>query len=96
VVSATGHPRARVPTVAAAERYLAQAAQRNPGPWVQHSLVVAAAASAIAGHHPRLRAEDAYVLGLLHDNRSMSLPAKATSATASCSTSTPVRTSMRA
>ena len=56
-----------LPTVAAAERYLAEAAELSPGPWVSHSRVVASAASAIARHDRRLDPERAYVLGLLHD-----------------------------
>lgn len=57
----------RVPPVGEAERYLAEAAERNPGPWVGHSRFVARAARAIAGRHPALDPEVAYVLGLLHD-----------------------------
>src|SRR5437762_4906612 len=56
-----------LPTVAAAERYLAEGAELSPGPWVAHSRVVARAAGAIAGHDRRLDPERAYVLGLLHD-----------------------------
>lgn len=56
-----------VPGRAAAERYLADAAARNPGPWVQHSIAVARAAQAIAERHPGLDSGIAYVLGLLHD-----------------------------
>jgi hypothetical protein len=57
----------RVPPVGEAERYLDDAAARNPGPWVQHSRYVGRAAQAIAARHPALEAEVAYVLGLLHD-----------------------------
>lgn len=39
----------------------------NPGPWAAHSLHVAEAASAIAGCHPQMDAEAAYILGCLHD-----------------------------
>jgi putative nucleotidyltransferase with HDIG domain len=39
----------------------------NPGPWVQHSIYTAQAAEAIAEPHPRLDADAAYVMGLLHD-----------------------------
>ena len=49
------------------EQLLAEAAERNPGPWVAHSKNVALAAKLIAEHHPRLDPESAYVLGLLHD-----------------------------
>lgn len=57
----------RVPPVGEAERYLAEAAERNPGPWVGHSRFAARAARAIASRHPALDPEVAYVLGLLHD-----------------------------
>jgi hypothetical protein len=61
-----------IPTVQQAERYLAEAEAMNPGPWAQHSRVVAEAARAIAAraiaaHHPDLDPTVAYVLGLLHD-----------------------------
>ncbi len=49
------------------EQLLAEAAERNPGPWVAHSRHVALAAQFIAERHPRLDPESAYVLGLLHD-----------------------------
>ena len=50
-----------------AESLLAEAALMNPGPWVSHSRNVALAARLIAGHHPRLDPDAAYILGLLHD-----------------------------
>lgn len=56
-----------IPTLAIAEQLLAEAAQRNPGPWVAHSRNVALAAQLIAERHPRLDPETAYILGLLHD-----------------------------
>src|SRR5437879_919131 len=56
-----------LPTAAEAERYLREAAELNPGPWVSHSRVVADAAGAIARRDRRLDPERAYVLGLLHD-----------------------------
>jgi hypothetical protein len=56
-----------LPSLAQAERYLAEAAALNPGPWVAHSRTVASAAGAIAERDPRLDPEPAYVLGLLHD-----------------------------
>jgi hypothetical protein len=55
------------PAVDAAERYLAEGAALNSGPWVDHSRVVARAARAIAERDRRLDPERAYVLGLLHD-----------------------------
>jgi HD domain len=56
-----------LPTVDAAERYLAEGAELNPGPWVGHSRVVASAARAIAERDRRLDPKRACVLGLLHD-----------------------------
>jgi hypothetical protein len=56
-----------LPTRPQAEAYLAEAGQMNPGPWVQHSRLAAQAAEAIAGHHPELDPDNAYILGLLHD-----------------------------
>ncbi len=56
-----------IPTLAAAEALLAEAAQMNPGPWEAHSRHVARAAEAIAACHPDLDAESAYIVGLLHD-----------------------------
>lgn len=57
----------KVPTIEHAQRYLREAADLNPGPWVQHIEFVASAARAIAERHSGLDAERAYVLGLLHD-----------------------------
>jgi HD superfamily phosphohydrolase YqeK len=56
-----------IPARAAAERLLTAAAQRNPGPWIDHSRYVAQAAAAIARAHPELDEESAYIVGLLHD-----------------------------
>jgi hypothetical protein len=56
-----------IPSRAAAERLLTAAAQRNPGPWIDHSRYVAQAAAAIARAHPELDEESAYIVGLLHD-----------------------------
>jgi hypothetical protein len=56
-----------IPAIEVAESYLAEGERLNPGPWVQHSLHTASAARAIAAQHPDLDAEDAYILGLLHD-----------------------------
>ena len=46
---------------------LHEAEQRNPGPWVGHSLTAARCASAIARACGDMDADTAYVLGLLHD-----------------------------
>jgi len=56
-----------IPTREKAERLLAEGERRNPGPWVAHSRYVALAAQAIAGHSAGMDAEEAYILGLLHD-----------------------------
>jgi len=56
-----------VPGIDAAHAILEDGAKRNPGPWVDHCRVAGAAARAIAGGHPALDGEVAYVLGLLHD-----------------------------
>jgi hypothetical protein len=56
-----------IPTRQQAEDYLAEAEECNPGPWVAHSIQAAEAAQRIATAHPDLDAENAYILGLLHD-----------------------------
>ena len=56
-----------VPTLAQGQQMLQEAANLNPGPWVDHSLHVAAAARALAEHHPDLDSEQAYIYGLIHD-----------------------------
>jgi hypothetical protein len=56
-----------LPSIEQAERYLAESASLNPGPWVDHSRYVAEGARAIAARHPRMNPEYAYTLGLLHD-----------------------------
>jgi len=56
-----------IPSRSQAHTMLAEAEALNPGPWVQHSLVAARAAAAIAQRHPNLDSEQAYVLGALHD-----------------------------
>jgi hypothetical protein len=57
----------KLPDRKRAAAYLAEAEERNPGPWVAHSYQVASAAENIAAHHPELDPECAYILGLLHD-----------------------------
>jgi hypothetical protein len=56
-----------VPTPEIAETLLAEAAARNPGPWVDHSRNVALAGSILAGIHPQLEPQRTHTLGLLHD-----------------------------
>ena len=57
----------KIPTLQKAETYLSEAQDLNPGPWVQHSVFVSKGAEAIAGHHPHLDPDKAYILGYLHD-----------------------------
>ena len=57
----------KLPSMIEAERLLLEGEQLNPGPWVPHSRNVAQAARLIATRHPRLDADVAYILGLLHD-----------------------------
>lgn len=56
-----------IPTLSQARAFLEEAEERNPGPWVAHSIRVGEAAQTIAEHHPCLDGETAYILGLLHD-----------------------------
>lgn len=56
-----------LPTRAEAEQLLREAEQCNPGPWGNHSRVVAHCAEKIAGAYGELDPEKAYILGLLHD-----------------------------
>ena len=57
----------KIPTRRQAEKYIQEGARMNPGPWIDHSYKVAAAASAIAVEYPGLDPEASYILGLLHD-----------------------------
>lgn len=50
-----------------AEAALQEAAQSNPGAWVEHSRYVAKACKNMAEHCKHLSAEKAYVYGLIHD-----------------------------
>ncbi|MBP5281611.1 MAG: HD domain-containing protein [Lachnospiraceae bacterium] len=54
------------PTREEAHRLLAEAEERNPGPWGDHSRTAAHCAESIA-KRAGLDADKAYVLGLLHD-----------------------------
>jgi len=55
-----------MPDIEEAERLLKQAAERNPGRWVEHSRNVARVARTIAGACG-MDADKAYIFGLLHD-----------------------------
>jgi HD superfamily phosphodiesterase len=57
----------RVPNLVQAETFLKEAEERNPGPWVAHSRLVAQAAGLISDSIPGLQPQTAYSLGLLHD-----------------------------
>lgn len=50
-----------------AEQALREAAESNPGAWTDHSRHVAKACENIASHCKDLSADQAYILGLLHD-----------------------------
>ena len=54
------------PQIDEARALLEEAGRRNPGPWVDHSLVAAECARRIA-EACGMNGEKAYVLGLLHD-----------------------------
>ena len=56
-----------IPSLDQARDLLSEAAELNPGPWVQHSVFAAQAAQAIAQLHPSLDPTTAYILALLHD-----------------------------
>ena len=57
----------KIPTLDESTFLLAQAENRNPGAWVQHSIYTAKAAHLIAGQLPDLDPTTAYILGILHD-----------------------------
>ena len=57
----------KIPSLEIATAFVAEAEQRNPGPWINHSLYAARAAKAIALEHPTLDPEAAFILGYLHD-----------------------------
>lgn len=57
----------KIPTLNQAEALLSEAEALNPGPWVEHSIYVAKAASAIAKRHPNLDSDTAFIFGCLHD-----------------------------
>lgn len=56
-----------LPTREEAERILKEAEGCNPGPWGNHSRVVAMCAEKIASHVEGMVAEKAYIVGLMHD-----------------------------
>ena len=56
----------KLPTIQEAEELLIWAHEKNPGPWLNHSKVVARSAKKIA-ESSGLDGNTAYILGLLHD-----------------------------
>jgi HD superfamily phosphodiesterase len=56
-----------LPTIEEAKALLREAEQCNPGPWGNHSRVVAHCAKKIAENCEELEPEKAYIVGLLHD-----------------------------
>ena len=57
----------KYPSREVAEELLREAESCNPGPWGNHSRVVAMCAEKIAAACPGMNPEKAYVVGLLHD-----------------------------
>jgi hypothetical protein len=57
----------KIPSLSQAQDYLTEGEERNPGPWVAHSIQTAEASQRIAAAHPALDPGSAYILGLLHD-----------------------------
>ncbi len=57
----------KIPNLQEAQKFLDDAQEYHSGSWMQHSIVVAEAARAIANVHPGINPEFAYILGLLHD-----------------------------
>lgn len=54
-------------TLEGAQRQIELASTLNPGPWISHSQSVAENARLIAAKIPHLDADQAFVLGLMHD-----------------------------
>jgi hypothetical protein len=57
----------KIPTTAQTQEMIDEARRISPGPWIEHSEVVALTAKRIAENCPDLDPEIAYILGLLHD-----------------------------
>jgi hypothetical protein len=57
----------KIPSLKETTAFVADAEQRNPGAWVNHSLFAAKAAKAIAIGCPGLDPQTAFILGYLHD-----------------------------
>jgi hypothetical protein len=57
----------KIPSLETARDILSEAAEMNPGPWIQHCVNTGRAAEMIAELHPDLDPTTAYILGSLHD-----------------------------
>lgn len=56
-----------MPSVEETKDLLKEAAELNPGKWVQHSVHAAEAAQAIARNCPDMDSDKAFMMGMLHD-----------------------------
>ena len=57
----------KLPEINIVENWLKEGYKRNPGPWVNHSKLVAKAAQTIANRIEGLNDNMAYIMGLIHD-----------------------------
>lgn len=57
----------KVPSIETATELLKEAVSLNPGPWIDHNKTAAMCAKRIAEKCEGMDADDAYVMGLLHD-----------------------------
>ncbi len=57
----------KIPSVKEAEKMLAEAAELNPGVWIDHNKVAGFCARTIAKQCDDINPDAAYVMGLLHD-----------------------------
>lgn len=57
----------KLPEIRLVEKWLKEGYKRNPGPWVNHSKLVANAAQIIASRIEDLNEKKAYIMGLIHD-----------------------------
>ena len=57
----------KVPTIEQVEKFLLDAEELNPGPWVLHNRVAGICAKTIAEHCDDIDSDVAQILGMLHD-----------------------------
>ena len=57
----------KLPDIRSVKNWLEEGYKRNPGPWVEHSELVANAAKIIANKIDILNDNKAYIMGLIHD-----------------------------